>query len=396
MMKGLRFTLMATMAVLLFTALQTRADVSCTQPGGYVKVQIDGRSENIVTAPMRKRGLFTGNIVAAGSNSLSFDAPGWTENQFSATASGHPQYYLEIVSGDLEGICFSISSNTTDTVVLDTGGAVLTGTFADLGGINPQTYVTSTGTDGTVSQTLQNAGDLARIRPVWTIAEVFGSGSTVALESFQDNGVANPSNGGGDRLLLPVNQFSSPAAVVGKELVHITGTGWRGISDASSDEGDNVLLPGQAVVVGRNVGSGVKLFSIGYPKVDRSVICVPQKTDDNPELAYLASPFSEELTLQELALSSTNATNSVVGNSSSLYERGDEFLVFDGNHGGPVPIATHRFIVLASGNGTEWRELGNATTTGTDLVLKPGKGFGILKRSTGSGGYWISSPSYTK
>jgi len=374
-------------------ASQSRAEVSCTPPGGYVKMQIAGRSENVIAAPMRKRGVFTGRIVETGSNTLSFSAPGWTSDQFAQSSAGRPRFYLELVSGDLTGLYFPISSNTGDTVVLDTGEGNLSAPFATLGTLKKNSYVTVTGTDGTEVQTLQTVGDMARIRPAWTIGEVFG-GSNAVLMPFATMDAANPANGGGDRVDLPANGAPGLLARPGKALHYITSLGWRSAADAATEEGDNALLPGTAVIVHRSAADEAALLLIGYPKTDRSVLGLPGNTGGQSALTYLASPFSEPLSLDEAGLATTTGSTGGVRSSPSLNERGDELFLFEGSHGGPVPVPMRRFVSLTVGDGQEWRELGNTVTTGAAPTIQPGRGFAILKRSNANGGYWISLPGY--
>lgn len=389
------------LCVLCGSISTSRGDVSCAPPGGYVKVQIDGNSENVISAPMRKRGAFTGEIAACGTNSLSFSAPGWTRNQYAQSGTSKPRYYLEVVSGDLAGLCFPIQTNTAEELVLDTGGCALSGTFPGLGAIKALTYATTTGTDGAVIQTVDHPGDIARIRPAWTIGELFTTGtngSNGVLNAFDSMEAANPANGGGDRIDLPANEVPGMLKKPGKSLCYIANVGWRNTGDVQTDESDNALLPGAAVIVHRNAKDQSELVLVGYPKVDRAVLRVPSTEAGQPNLLYLGLPFSESLSLDEsgLALSSgSNGTVGAVGTSLSLSQREDEMFLFEGSHGGPAPIPTRRFVSL---QGVGWQELGNGNsmTTGTAQLLLPGSGFGILKKPNQASTYWISQPPFVQ
>ncbi len=366
---------------------QGRGEVTATPPAGYVKVEIGGHSENFVTAPLRKRAVFSGRIVESGSNELSFSQPGWIPNQFAATANGEPCFYLEVVTGDWTGIYFPILENTADTVILDVAERDLTAPITGLGVLLKDTYTLVSGSSG-LTPTLETLGDTVRIRPAWTIGELFGSGSNTVLDQFTNTAAADPLNGG-DRLYIPDNETVGFQKAPIKSLGYISGVGWRSPADANKDESANILLPGNPAIIHRNSNANAELITVGYPKIDRSVLWVPGSTD-TMNLSYVASPFSEPLSLDESGLN--QGSGGAINPSPALTQRGDELFLYDGSHGGPFAVPERRFISLIDQG---WRELGsNSTTIGTTDMLLPGRGFAILKKPNESGAYWISLPTY--
>ncbi len=365
---------------------QGRGEITSAPPGGYVKVEIEGRSENVIAVPLRKRGTYTGRVVAVSSNKLSFAQTNWATNEFNATSNGKPRFYLEVITGDLAGIFFPIVSNSADTLTLEVGGKDLSAPLAGLGLLNVDTYEEAPNPPGTYA--LGTKGDTVRIRPVWTLGEFLGANGDL-LDEFEDAEAAALYNGG-DRVFIPAEEgvgFRKPPKPI---LTYLASAGWRDIADINADQGDTAMLPGKPLIVHRNAKEGTELVVVGYPKLDRSVLWVPGSSVNSPNLAYTASVFSEPLSLDESGLS--NSTSATIEASPSLSEVGDELFLYDGSRGGLFPVAGKRFIYLS---GSGWRERGsNLATIGTDETLLPGRGFGILKRSGKNGGYWISSPDY--
>ena len=356
---------------------QGRGEVTSAPPGGYVKVEIEGRAANVVAVPLRKRGAFTGRIVESGSNQLSFSQTGWETNQFGA-AEGKPRFYAEVVTGSLVGVYFPIVANTVDTLTLEVGGHDLTAAFPGLGTLKADT----------VGEGSSSPGDLIRVRPAWTLSELFGGNGEI-LDEFADAAAAAPYNGG-DRIFVPDDEGVGFRKAPKYTLSYIANSGWRDIADLNVDHGDTAMLPGKPVIVHRNAAEGRDLVVVGYPKLDRSALWVPGSSTELANLAYAASVFSEPLSLEESGLSDPGAE--IIEDSLSLAQNGDELFLYNGSRGGPFAPPEQRFVNLSSGG---WRERGSdSTTVGEAEALLPGRGFGILKSPGKVGRYWISLPGY--
>ena len=224
-----------------------------TPPVGYFRLDAGGGRDNWISLPLVRRSESIRRIDSIGPASLSLSGSALIANAYAPSATG--SYYVQFVSGNLAGLSYKIISNTANEVTLATLGDDLSAHV--LGAINSGP-----------------AGDLVRIRPFWTVADIFGrenAGLLLDPVSALDATIYTEA----DALLFPDNQTiateKAPAAVV----AYVAGQGWRRQGQPATDSGADEFPPGVPFILRRENTTPISTFIVGYVSQEPGLIRLP-------------------------------------------------------------------------------------------------------------------------
>ena len=217
---------------------------SATTPVGFVTMSVSGTGGTKPTAfTFTSLGLVnpiafqsTTTTSVGGTTAIVDSAATWANNAYnSATAGAPPSHFVEILSGPAAGAMY-------DIVTTDGAGKSLTVSPALAAGVT--------------------AGVSYAIRPHWTLASVFGTGASVALQ-------------GGDSTSADQVQLWRGTGFV--SYFYNTGRGFRGWvqnGNATVDASATVLYPEDGIVIARNQSAGVNVILNGVVKTGQTLMNV--------------------------------------------------------------------------------------------------------------------------
>lgn len=355
------FCILSGLLVLAAAAQGQSSYVSATPAVGYSELTARGASDSLVSIPFVQRSALIAPITAVSASSLTLSATGVVDGTYAPTSSG--AYYLQFVTGNLAGLCYEILNNQSGVFTLATGGDDLAS--HPLGAIN-------TG----------SSADLVRIRPFWTIGNVFGdTPSQILLDPVAGfNGLVYA---GADAILLPDNVTVGTEKPPAKVIAYVTGSGWRERSNPSTDASGTLLWAGVPFTIRRQNPASVNILVVGYVSADPFVQGIPAVATgaDMDWAASLAFPLP--VALSGSGLSATNPP--VIAPSNSASQLGDLVLSYPTDRLGFSLPPDQRFYVL----GTDWFEAGASADS---YVLQPEAGYVLRFRGAHAARYWTQSP----
>ena len=337
-------------------------EVSSTSALGYVKLTVAASTDNPISIPLLHDVASYGFVASVTSNTVTIQSGSWQLNQFVYSAGVQSNHYeIEFISGNLAGLAYPITTNTQDTLTLNTGSDDIT---QRLGGVA--------------------TGDIIAVRPEWTVAQLFGSlaNPPVLLNPF----TAPPTLqniGGGDALFFPDNvSIGLDKPYLPSSLGFVQSTGWRLAGDATDEQGDTILPPASVFFVRHQAGQDLTVLVVGDAPIFSFTTPVFGGNGVHGNDFALAPVAADPLPLSQSGLFNPNP---VVGASTSLLQPDDELLGWSGRRG--FNRAPDQIFYNVSGT---WYEQGNSRTSiGTDVLLQPGSGYLVRKRSANGNQDWI-------
>lgn len=271
-------------------------------------------------------GSAVGSLSAVTSNSISVSSAGWTAN---GLASG--QSYIQLTSGNQEGLVLRVISNTSDTATVDTLGL----------------NIASAGVA---------VGDTFRMVVGETLLSMFGTGSATPTENVVLGGTSS--------------QFTSRAIdfVVALDTTQqlrtfyfdITAGQWRR-TGSSSNQGNVPIPPYSGVLYNRLANLPITLSQTGTVPTRPIKYIIPATGS-----VFLGRFFPQEGTLTSYALTSLPGWNNT-------------------SQSGITPTLADKFVTTdASGslrafffNGTNWIRTGSGSSQNNSSVPATGAGYTI-------------------
>ncbi len=342
-----------------------------TKPVGVQPLLIRGQSDNVLSLPMQRLPVFKGYVVQSSANTLTIStaepegtphSPAWSDNEFvyNAAAGQRESYYLEIISGGLEGVSFRITGNSQDTIHLDTEGDELTN-YPKLGAIH--------------------LNDRVQIRPYWRVRDIFEVDGAPVIDSRPNPFLLR------DEILIPNYSDASVGINKAANLIihHLAGVGWRAAGQGTADYGDYVLPPNSVFIVRRRNTTDLTLWNTGPASLLRSVSFVPGGNGISPNDTYVALNHATPVTLDASGLRRADQEASVIKDSTSDFAREDELLAFPAAGGFNAPPSTIYYYRAGEG----WKQVGTSGTVGQSVMLEPGRGYIIRKKAANPGMDWL-------
>ena len=389
------------LATASFQGSSTRAAEVSTDPMGVVSFEASGNSDSYVYLPVRRVPEFVGKVAtltANGTHDLGepytdsnssgawnsgeaftdtnnvvtlSGTPNLTSDQFVYAGSAQPKrYYLLVTSGVRAGMYYSVLSNTTGAVTIDTAGDSLSGALV--------------------------ADTAVQVVPYNTLGTIFPGGAGVHSSATHSVAVRQ------SEIILPDNTS------IGKDLAGLisyyyfsgtsgAGQGWRKAGAASVLADDDILPPDSFFIIRHNVAASTTVKIVGG--VQMGVLSTPLNTSSGVDQDNsVALPFATEMTLAQLKL----IDNGVFAGSSShsVASRQDQVLVWDNTVPGKNKAAdlSYYYYTGANAPGPGWRKAGFANTLAdSDVVISRTKSIVIRKKAGSSPltSLWSVRPPYS-
>jgi uncharacterized protein (TIGR02597 family) len=356
--------------VLPVSMAQTTVEIA-TSPVGMVNVPCPGNAETIMSLSFHRDPVFKGQTASVAGTVLTVaGSPGWTAQQFVyQAASQRETYYVLIGGGSREGMYYTVTANTANTLTLDTGGD-------DLSVIAADTPV--------------------QIIPFWTLGTAFPNGKGVhasTIHFFQNTVLL---------MFRPATLNTAGVNQLPEDIFYYyggTGTkGWRKIGGGINTLQDDVpIVPDTYFVIRHNIPTATNVFNAGSV-VDQIPALVPllRIQPDTNQDNFIGLPLSVPMTLGQSRLVQSGA---FLG-SSDHFNQQDLLLIFDDSipEKNKIPVKIYYYYTGAVGPGAGWRLIGGGINSvrDNDLVFKPGWGYVIRKRkqSTAGASFWPVQPPY--
>ncbi len=354
-------------------------EVASTPPVGGMRLALPGAKSSLLSIPVLKAVSAVGRALKVSEHAVTLSHVSWTVGQYRPTATA--SYYMEFTTGALAGVMAKIVDNTATSLELEPSNYSLLA--------HPLGRVVTDSYDATFQQTL--FGDLAVIRPFWTIGEVLGTtAAELQLTAFPSSDAALSLHAG-DRIYLPKSGEGSWDQLAAAPLFYVQGLGWRQTGHATTDRQGEVLRPGQPWLAVRQSLPSSVLVIVGNIQLTRAATYIPAGTAKGRDI-LIASRLSEPVKLSNSGLSSDDPAKRVLTPSPSLGERVDEYYSFGSQLSTPFLEPSHRYLWVT---GQGWQEPGNAQSDIAQTVdLQPGTGGLLRLRPSSPGGFWLQVPQY--
>ncbi len=335
-----------------------------SDPVGAFRILLRGNSDTIVSLPLHRPALVEASIQTRTGNQLelSDDTP-------ALPAEGA---YVLIMSGSLEGAVLPITALNGRTLTVTPGSYDLTTLHTEA-------------VDGLAE------GAIAAVIPYWTLDTVFPSGSgiqatTSTLSPKSKILCFNPSSTG-------INNSISSSYIYFAGNVN-NAAGWYRSGDMSLTRGDTPLPPNTYFWVRNPVGVDSELIIYGNIQMAGYRLPVLTRIANTDQDNLLAMPVPIPTTLAATGLAGSPAFTT----TTSTLSPKDQLMVFDNTVVGQNKSVSATYIYFA-GNGSitaGWYKTGNMTQSANAILLKPGEGLIIRKRSSASplNTIWSAIPSY--
>lgn len=324
-----------------------------TPPAGYFRLEAGGGRDNWLSLPLVRRSESVRRISAVGATSLTLGGSALTANAYAPGNSG--AYYVQFVNGNLAGLSYKIVSNTTSEVTLATLGDDL-GSHA-LGAV-----------------VVGASGDLVRIRPYWTVADVFGR-ENAGLLLTPLSALATAIYTEADALIFPDNQTIATEKLPASVVAYVSGQGWRRQGQPAVDVGASELPAGDPFVFRRQSGTAVSTFLVGYVSQEPGLVRLPALPAGGETDVFAGLFHPGQKRMADLGLA-----GSIEGSADAANARDLLLNPSDIRNGFSIPPARRLHLI-----GSAWFE---GETSANNQTLRSGTGFILRLRGERPVRYW--------
>lgn len=336
------------------------AEVTASPPAGYFALVADGGADSRLAFPLVRHPAWIGRVSATLTPDRievsGVSAP--LSGLYDATPAG-PAYYALFLTGALRGVFYPVAANTASDFTLSTAGDDLTS--HPLGVLAADAL----------------SGDVVRIYPAWTVAEIFGAdASSLILDPV--TAPPGPVYLAGDQVRLPDQATLAVEKRPASIHAYVEGAGWSMYPQTQyADAGDAPVFPGESLIVRRHGADAAVVLLVGHVAPPSGALRLPAlAAGEETDLAVgLLRPAVATLIDSGLgsALNPAPAANS---------EPGDGLLVFEPGERGfsTPPDQVWRWT------DTGWRE---GPLSVANAELQPGQGYVLRLRGPRVTGFWI-------
>lgn len=365
-------TTLAAAAISLLTLAPLLSAVT-TDPVGAQKIDLPAESDTIVALGFTRSAVFEGTVSSVSGDVISVSGtPVWTSNQYQNDPGVQDEtYYVLMLTGNREGMYYTVTANGTDTLTVDAAG------------------------DDIATEIV--ADDRLQIIPFWTFASLFpdqvgittttsisgaGAGTEILLLNASASGVDNS----------PTESYYYYSGA------SFGGEGWRRKGGGfTTIRNYDILLPDIYFVFRNATEAASEIVVAGNVQMAGYRTVVGTITDGEDQDNSIALTIPVELTLAESRLFEEGI---VVGTASISGAGAEELLVFNNSQSGfdKSPAESYYYYTGASFGGAGWRKKGGGFTNifNDQAILQPGQGFIIRKIADGpaSSSVWSVVPPY--
>jgi uncharacterized protein (TIGR02597 family) len=300
-----------------------------TDPVGFTTLTIKGNSFSVVGLNMVKPVAYQG-VVSGVSGATVTDA----NANFDTALTAGKKYFVEIISGEYAGLNAEVLSWSGNSITI-------------------------AGDVGAIAAALDGAGH--RIRESWTIADVFGATNQAGLQ-----GAATGDNAD---LIYTLDSAGNFVTYYYKNAGFVGGTGWRTLTDLSTEQGGRPLYFTDAMVVQRRAATDLSLKLVGAVKVGRTIVPV------QPGVNLIANVYP----VTDINLSNSGFYEAGANSLTGAATADGADLVYMLNNG---VFSTFYYKNAGFVGGTGWRAIDNLSDDRGGQALAIGSGVVIERRGT--------------
>ncbi len=337
--------------------------VYTSEPSGFLRTGTSGNADTLIGLPLWRPALFTGSIEAVSGNTFTVLA-GLADGELSSESN---PFYVHIVSGILDGWCFTVTSNMGDTITVNPTGA---SSLEDRG---------------------LAIGDSIRITPHWTLGTCFPNGDGIIGSSS----VFNPES----TLKLYSPETPGINFAPTKTYLYHDGSqgpeGWYNNDSLSSGlQNDVVLSPGMFFILRNSRALATDFIHSGQVPTQRIGIVVGRFADGVSQDNILINPYPAPMMLGASGLHLLD--EQVFEASSSVFNATDTLKLFVNPSGiNPPPDKTYLYHDGSQGP-AGWYDndqLGSGRQNG--VIIPPGGAMIVRKRAGSLGSaMWLPGLTY--
>lgn len=334
-------------------ALAGAVVTATSAPVGFVSLPAQANTDVLVSLSFARPSVYSGSVGSViGAVITASGSPAWTTNSWARSLPGQPDtYYVQFKSGSAAGRCYTVVSNTAQTVTVDWNGETPAAAAADK-------FV---------------------IIPYWTLGTLYP-----AAEAATAFTASSSESSRGTEILIPRSASTGINLAASATYYFLSGA-WRKSGDSPSTSYDWTIVAPDSYLIQRNKGSATSVSV--YGRVPSGVVSAVLNTQGGaaPQDNAVALSFPTTVTLDGSNLQGSGAFRA----STSPLLHTDELYVFDNTATGINKAAAAVYYYYNSG----WRKVGAPVTTdfGTTAVFAPGTGVMIRKGGTGGSAataYW--------
>ena len=314
---------------------------------GFIQTTAPANTDTLVSPSFGRAAVWAGAVQSvSGSRIALAGSPGWTSDQYAPAAS---TYYVRLLSGALQGQFFTVASNDSASVLVDSAGL-------DLSQIA--------------------ASDRLELAPYWTLGTLYPAGQAgTAFVASTSTLVRQTELYFYDSAGAGINR--APAATY-----YFFNGAWRKVGSAATVSFDSKVVLPDAYFLHRNKAAATTLTLVGRVQPGKLGTLVEARSDvaqDN----FVAVAYPLGLTLRQLGLADTAGFTT----SMSTLARADELYVYDSAQTGINRAPSASYYYYDGG----WRKVGaSAATDFSDSVTLPaGGGFIVRRAAGGTTGSWV-------
>jgi len=305
-----------------------------TRPAGFMPYTLAQNATASVGFPLTETPAFVGPVLSFTTNAIQAGGVAWTPGQFAV--AGAP-YFVAITSGQQVGRILPVTTNTTDTLTLDTGDTGL-----DASGFTLVTGATA---------------DTFELFAGYTLGTFFG---TTAISGVLPSGI----QGGTSAFTADGVQIYNGVKFV-TFFFNTTVNAWTMVNGGTTDQTNTILPPGQGLLITRR-GPTATLWLAGRVPSTSLLTKLP-----NASTTAVSVRFPTDTTLAGLAFSGPGTwiqSNSIFTADSVNLWNGIKWVPYFKNTGGV------------------WNVLNGGTADQGATVIPAGTAVLIIKRGTTNSG----------
>jgi len=340
-------------------------------PIGTFTIPLAGGSDNYSSLPLHRTPAIAAAVQSVSESGMTAvitltPPTALSPDQFAYVAGTQPNtYYVQFMSGTKEGLFYTVTANSANTLTVDSNG-------------------------DTTLPTQVVTGDLIEVVPYWTLNTTFPNGQGL----YPTTNATIPQS----LVMLPNQTKPGINLPVAASYYYYTGNGgpaWRKSGDTSGAQyPDVVLSPDTYFIVRLPLSTANTTLTLpGDVPMSRLEVIVNNLKALTRQDNAVAMPVPEDITL-----STANLYPDVIAGSATLAPM-DTLLVFDPKviKQNKPATAVYFYYTGSLYGGPGWRKTGNATTIYNNApVIAAGQGFIIRRGARSSAGtvFWPYLPSY--
>lgn len=351
-------TLLAAFAAMGAIAATSFAQSVTTNPVGAFSMTLPRGSDTIVAVPFQNVATFTGAVSSASVSGTSLtlnvsSSPSWAANAYQGF------YYVRFTSGVKNGMYYTVTSNTSGALTVNTAGDDVSGVVA---------------------------GDTFKLFQHYTLNTLFPFND--ATKNPLTASLNTLATGRRSQVIIPDNNFEG-INLPAQGTYYFTSTGWIRAAAGNPVSNDVILYPDEFIIVRQpaTVASDVTVVFTGEVSTNALALPLATRTAGTRDNALaLTRPVDVTLAASGLAAGFVESLNTLATG------RRDQLIVFDNTQIGFNKSAARTYYRF----GGNWIRAAAGNPNANAEVLSAGSGFIVRKFQTANAAVSVAqnTPNY--